>query len=282
MNVPSRPSWVALCALGLASGCSWIRSVLSPSSPAEAIAEFSLSVPSLDGAKRLDLWATYFRTHQAEHDSAGIALLSIDGKPLGVRLSTRDFCQAAMDGAVRVVSRSGSRTFGFAGLGDEPQTDCSARFPKQPAIARTRFAVARGEYGDGAGSRTLVPLRSIAVDRRVIPIGSVVFVPAARGIPVTRPDGREVRHDGYFFAATTGGAIDGRKIDVFLGPLERNPFAFVRSSKRGTFEAFIIEASDLAERFEALHGRLSPAIASDDDDRGGRPVWSSRAWAAPW
>jgi 3D (Asp-Asp-Asp) domain-containing protein len=82
------------------------------------------------------------------------------------------------------------------------------------------FPLAAGGWSDGAGRR-YVPLRhvtfaagaslplsfyqSIAVDPRVIPLGSRVYVPAYRH------DG----HGGWFIAQDTGGAINGRHIDVY-------------------------------------------------------------------
>jgi 3D (Asp-Asp-Asp) domain-containing protein len=56
-----------------------------------------------------------------------------------------------------------------------------------------------------------LPLRyyqSIAVDPSVIPLGSRVYVPAYRH------DG----HGGWFLAQDTGGAINGRHIDVYRPP----------------------------------------------------------------
>jgi 3D (Asp-Asp-Asp) domain-containing protein len=46
------------------------------------------------------------------------------------------------------------------------------------------------------------------VDPRVIPLGSRVYVPAYRD------DG----HGGWFIAQDTGGAINGRHIDVYRPP----------------------------------------------------------------
>ena len=51
-------------------------------------------------------------------------------------------------------------------------------------------------------------LQSIAVDPRVIPMGSRVYIPA-------------YAHDGYggwFVAQDTGGAINGRHVDVYRRP----------------------------------------------------------------
>jgi 3D (Asp-Asp-Asp) domain-containing protein len=56
-----------------------------------------------------------------------------------------------------------------------------------------------------------LPLRyyqSIAVDPKLIPLGSLVYLPAYR------LDG----HGGWFVAQDTGGAIIGRHVDVYRPP----------------------------------------------------------------
>jgi 3D (Asp-Asp-Asp) domain-containing protein len=66
----------------------------------------------------------------------------------------------------------------------------------------TRFATGPST---GASGVKLRPLRSVAVDPRVIRYRSGVYIPAyAKG-----------GYDGWFCAADTGGAIKGRHLDVF-------------------------------------------------------------------
>jgi 3D (Asp-Asp-Asp) domain-containing protein len=55
-------------------------------------------------------------------------------------------------------------------------------------------------------SRPLTPYKSVAVDPDIIPMGSKVYVPQYRN------------HGGWFTAADTGGAIQGRHVDVFRTP----------------------------------------------------------------
>jgi hypothetical protein len=62
-------------------------------------------------------------------------------------------------------------------------------------------------FAPGA-SLPLVPWESIAVDPRLIPLGSWVYIPAA-----TTGPGK-----GWFLAQDTGGAIKGRHLDVFRDP----------------------------------------------------------------
>ena len=71
-----------------------------------------------------------------------------------------------------------------------------------------RYVPARSvQFGRGA-SRALSYYRSIAVDPGLIPLGSLVNIPAYKSI----------NKDGWFRAEDTGGAIDGRHIDVYRRP----------------------------------------------------------------
>lgn len=67
-------------------------------------------------------------------------------------------------------------------------------------------------YGIGVAGYSLVPYRSLAVDRRFIPIGRTVELAELAGLPL--PDG--TRHDGCFVAVDGGGAIVGHHIDLFV------------------------------------------------------------------
>jgi 3D (Asp-Asp-Asp) domain-containing protein len=84
------------------------------------------------------------------------------------------------------------------------------------------FPLASGGWSNGPGARTfpyggvtfapepatpLVYYHSIAVDPRLIPLGSHVYVPAYRQLG-----------GGWFIAQDTGGAIKGHHIDVYRPP----------------------------------------------------------------
>lgn len=117
-----------------------------------------------------------------------------------------------------------------AGAATDPFDGWSAGSPywRAGGYWRTRkdavtFPLAAGGWSAGPG-RTYVPLRgvsfapgaslplrfdqSIAVDPSVIPLGSRVYLPAYRD------DG----YGGWFVAQDTGGAINGRHIDVYRPP----------------------------------------------------------------
>ncbi len=76
------------------------------------------------------------------------------------------------------------------------------------AGAGRRYVPLRGVTFAPGASLALRPLQSIAVDPSVIPLGSRVYIPAYRH------DG----HGGWFTAQDTGGAIVGRRVDVYRPP----------------------------------------------------------------
>ncbi len=213
--------------------------------------------PSVMLARETSLWATYYYTHVASVAPEGVPLLDLAGNPLGPVLSYRDWCHAALQGSVQVSDgEQGLGTFNFAGRGSTDQVDCSLFYPNLKPISNTnrvRFKPSRTPYGEGAGRFALVPFRSIAVDRTYIPMGSVLYIPAARGTILNLPSGEQAIHDGYFYAADGGSAIKDNHIDVFLGARTSNPFEFVKSRANGTFEAYLVQDPQIKARLAAEH-----------------------------
>lgn len=76
---------------------------------------------------------------------------------------------------------------------------------------RWRWCPPSAPYGYGLEDYILRPFRSVAVDPKVVPIPSRVFIPAAVGAAL--PDG--TIHDGYFEAIDIGAAIQDKRIDMF-------------------------------------------------------------------
>ena len=70
-----------------------------------------------------------------------------------------------------------------------------------------------GCTGRRATGAPITPLRTVAVDPTVIPMGELLFIPELVGLP--QPDGAP--HDGCFVAGDKGIKIKGRRIDVFTG-----------------------------------------------------------------
>lgn len=203
----------------------------------------------------LSFWATYYKVPTVRDvGSAGYPLLDMSGRSLGVSLKAEDWCHASLEGTVRVLSGNGSATvFNYVGSHQErKQVDCSP-WISLPGLGYSRFYKARGPFGDGVKGYLLQPYRSIAVDPSWLPYGTLVYVPSARGTKITLPDGTQAVHDGYFFAADTGGALYGNHVDVFIGTAATTPFGFVRSTKSATYKMYVIRNPDILSALRERH-----------------------------
>jgi 3D (Asp-Asp-Asp) domain-containing protein len=59
----------------------------------------------------------------------------------------------------------------------------------------------------------VVPMRTLAVDKNIIPRRTVVFIKETVGLKM--PNGEA--HDGYWYASDIGGAIKGQRVDLYTG-----------------------------------------------------------------
>ncbi|MDX2088087.1 MAG: 3D domain-containing protein [Kofleriaceae bacterium] len=80
------------------------------------------------------------------------------------------------------------------------------------------FKVTPTKWGTSGTGRPLQPFRTVAVDPKVIKLGSLLYVPLLEGrtMPGRSPWGGFV-HDGCVVAEDTGGGIDGNQLDLFVG-----------------------------------------------------------------
>jgi 3D (Asp-Asp-Asp) domain-containing protein len=223
---------------------------------------FDFPEPSAsDQDQKLTLWSTFYYVYTARNNSGTNPLRDSSGQKLGPMLSKRDWCKSALEGTVRVLDPNGDLvgTFNFADRSSVEQVDCSTIFPNVPPdkIKKTnkvQFKHSDALFGEGANGFALVPYRTIAVDpNSIIPLGSVIFVPDARGKKVILSSGKIVSHDGYFFAADVGELIIDNHIDVFLGVATDNPFPFITSEKSGEFAAFLINNIETVKSLKKLH-----------------------------
>ncbi|HEY8617314.1 3D domain-containing protein [Phenylobacterium sp.] len=85
----------------------------------------------------------------------------------------------------------------------------------------------------------VVAMRTVAVDKNVIPRRSVLFIKETVGLKM--PDGK--LHDGYWYASDVGGAIKGQRIDLYTGrgsasmsPIKSLNLATLSAVKVGEFK----------------------------------------------
>ena len=101
-------------------------------------------------------------------------------------------------------------------IGDLLMTVITGSMPGTPDFRLKATLYHAGAKGVGAMDSLgckVVAMRTAAVDRNVIPRRTVLFIKETVGMPM--PDG--TRHDGYWYASDTGGAIKGERIDLFTG-----------------------------------------------------------------
>jgi 3D (Asp-Asp-Asp) domain-containing protein len=80
------------------------------------------------------------------------------------------------------------------------------------------FKVTAAQWGTGGSGRQLQPFRTVAVDPKMIKLGSLLYVPLLEGkqMPGRAPWGGFV-HDGCVVADDVGGGIKGTQLDLFVG-----------------------------------------------------------------
>lgn len=198
----------------------------------------------LKTATRINLWSTYYYIPSLNHTEDGIALLDEHEKKLDLKLDSCDWCTAALEGTVIIQKQNKTYTLNYAGRSNYLLVDCRVchafkTYSNNNQTGKVLWAISSG-FGKGVKNYDLIPFKTIAVDPSVIPYGSKVYIPLAKGVEYSDHHGDVVKHDGFFFAHDTGSQIKGNHIDVFIGTTTKNPFDFISSKPTETFEAYIL------------------------------------------
>jgi 3D (Asp-Asp-Asp) domain-containing protein len=224
----------------------------------EPVSDFTFEKP-VEGelGKKYRLWATrYYLPVYKYTTTEKYPLLDMQGKELGPKLSHKDWCMGALEGSLLLKYKDNSvKAYNYDGFAEEMQVDCK-KFFKYVKSGRMRFREATGPYGDGAEGTDyiLFPYRSIAVDSNIIPFGTVLYIPEARGKKITLKTGKKFVHDGFFFAADMGGAIKDIHIDVFEGVESLDQFdSFVKSTIKYKFSAYVVKNQRIIDLMEKAH-----------------------------
>lgn len=124
------------------------------------------------------------------------------------------------------------------------------------------FKVTAAQWGTGGTGRQLQPFRTVAVDPKMVKLGSLLYVPLLEGrqMPGRAPWGGFV-HDGCVVADDVGGGIKGSQIDLFVG---RRGWFLGMSGKEGSHawakSVPIYDGTKLCERKGRHVSRKSGAI----------------------
>ncbi len=89
----------------------------------------------------------------------------------------------------------------------------------------------------GYGGHRLTELKSIAVDPRLIPLGSIVYIPQAENVSI---NGQTL--GGVFHAHDIGSAIKGKHIDIFVGRKQyMDAFASAGMASASGVDVYVLE-----------------------------------------
>lgn len=150
---------------------------------------------------------TYYSfPNEAEYSGAKTTLFDASCKPIA-DVPTAFHDKLCVQGSGRLVSQ---RTVSFA----KRDCSCAAVCPRSgQRICYEALDPGRFPWGRGAMGKAITPFRTIAVDDKVIALGTPVFIPAFVSQPM--PDGSV--HDGCFRAEDRGLKVVGHRVDVFTG-----------------------------------------------------------------
>jgi 3D (Asp-Asp-Asp) domain-containing protein len=226
--------------------------------PAVQALNFLLRAPDMDElgkTKAMKLWATYYHMPTVRAAKANVTarpLLGRNGKAISPPLSVPDWCDAAMQGSIWVDNGEEEPTaYMYVDSRGPEQITCDKYFGElsvriKTATKRARFIAFHHPHACDVRVIPLMAFRTIAVDPDRIKMGTVLYIPALRGLGFWK-DGELFAHDGYVVASDRGGAIEGNHIDMFVDNAAGKPFPdVVRSNSRSTFEAYIVPKNDPA------------------------------------
>ena len=212
----------------------------------------------MQGLKKLTLWGTHYFVHQFK-SGGSIPIVYRNGKPSGLFADACDFCEASLQGSAYVTDADGSiSVVKFAKTGRRTFVNCRSceKFSDSNAAGSWGKALWIKSSGFSGSLRRykLIPFRSVAVDRKVIPYGTVLYIPKVKGQIIALPNGSQIIHDGYFFAADRGGQVKRNQIDLFTGTYSENPFPeIIRSDNGHTFEAYIVTDKAIINALKSAH-----------------------------
>ena len=216
--------------------------------------EFNFAAPDnlLELGEPLNLWATNYYISQYKNTPGEIPLRNEAGEELGAYLPLRSWCLSALEGTVRIQFEDGStKLFNYHVSNELSPVDCTTEVPYD--VSKTKFRLSKTIFGEGVLNYQLVPFRSIATDPLIIPYGTVLYIPEARGNKIKLGD-KVIVHDGYFFAADRGGAIKDTHIDIYTGLFHRGSyFPWVGHKIETTFKAYIIKDQTIIDNLRLLH-----------------------------
>lgn len=165
--------------------------------------------PASDGTELGLFRNTYYNfPHQLDYRGPTVSLFDAECRALAtVPRAFHDTLCVQGSGSL-----ASGRTVSFA----RRDCECARLCPRSgQKICFAELDPERFPWGRGAAGTAIVPLRSVAVDVRVVPLGTPLFIPEFVGLPLEASGTGS--HDGCFVAEDRGIKVIGQHVDVFTG-----------------------------------------------------------------
>jgi 3D (Asp-Asp-Asp) domain-containing protein len=144
---------------------------------------------------------------EADHAGAAVSLMSPSCQPIAQ--VPRSFYDAVCVQGSGTLKRGGTVSF------SKRDCACAEVCPRTgqricfDALDATAFP-----WGRGAAGTPITPMRTLAADTTILPMGTVVYIPELDGAP--RDETGEA-HDGCFVVEDRGLRVKGEHVDIFTG-----------------------------------------------------------------
>ena len=144
---------------------------------------------------------------ETDHSGAAISLMNATCQPIAQ--VPRSFYEAVCVQGSGTLKRGGTVSF------SKRDCACAEVCPRTgqricfDALDATAFP-----WGRGAAGTPITPMRTLAADTSVLPMGTVVYIPELDGAP--RDEAGDV-HDGCFVVEDRGLRVKGEHVDIFTG-----------------------------------------------------------------
>jgi hypothetical protein len=139
------------------------------------------------------------------------------GSPVPLMNRSCQPIRAVPKGFYEAVCVQGSGTLATGSTVSFSKRDCSCATVCQKTGQRICFDELDRKmfpWGRGALGKPITPLRSVAVDSDVIPLGTPIYILELDGVP-RKPGGTPL--DGCFIAEDRGMKVEGQHVDIFTG-----------------------------------------------------------------
>ncbi len=144
---------------------------------------------------------------EADHSGAAVALMNATCQPIAQ--VPRSFYEAVCVQGSGTLKRGGTVSF------SKRDCACAEICPRTgQRICFDALDAAAFPWGRGAAGTPITPMRTLAADTTVLPMGTVVYIPELDGAP---RDESGAAHDGCFVVEDRGLKVKGEHVDIFTG-----------------------------------------------------------------